>query len=237
MVMRLSPRIVIMCLFISLFSSTIQGTPYEDMIISPDHKVKNWLDKMFKERGYPGSQKGFMKMGFRNFTRPDSRGAQVFKHRSCGGYLFKLYANNDGSIDEGRVLANRIKGAEVIRQYIEDQGYQAYFKVPKKWLYYHDSASHYILVVEDMKILNQEKNMKAWKSKKVNEGLLQALAATLKDLGLIDSIYIDNIPFCNDGKIAFIDTEHYHNSQPVRLSVLDQRLPKHLLPYWQSLRE
>lgn len=228
---------MIMYLFISLFSSTIQATADEDMIISSGHKVNNWLDKIFKERGYPKSQKEFMKMGFRNLTRPDSEGAQVFKHRSCGGYLFKLYANNNGSIDEEKVLANRIKGAEVIRQYIEDHGYQSYFKVPKKWLYYHSPTSRYILVVQDMKILNQEKNMKAWKSKKVNENFLQALAATLKDLGLIDSIYIDNIPFCKDDKIAFIDTEHYHNSQPVRLFVLDQRLPKHLLPYWQSLRE
>lgn len=221
---------------LSIWQLPIIAASFEEWKIPDDNNVKKWLDKTFLGRKYPKSKKEFMKMGFRNFTRPGSKGVLVFKHRGCRGYLFKLYSNKNGSIDELRVLKNRIKGAEAIRQYIKINGYQEFFKVPNKWLYQLEASSHFILVVEDMKILNRDKNWNKWKSDFVTEKFLTALASTLKELGLIDSMYIDNIPFCKDGKVAFIDTEHYHGDSPVRLELLTPRLPKKLQPFWESLK-
>lgn len=235
--MMVKPKVhlSLLCLLISLWTTPIYPKSYEDVMIPADHKAKNWLDKLFQGKRYPHSKKELMKIGFRNFTRPDSKGALVFKHRGCRGYLFKLYTNKDGAINEARVLAKRIKGANVIRQYIIDHGYQEYFKVPKKWLYQYKTSSHYILVVEDMNILSRDAILKRWKSSKMTESLLQALMNTLSDLGLIDSIYIDNIPFSKDGKISFIDTEHFHSNQRIRFEVLNRCLSKKLLPFWLEI--
>jgi hypothetical protein len=216
-----------------LWISPLYSASYEAQIIPSDHKVKKSLDKLFKDRGYPKTKKDFMRMGFRNLTRPSSKGALVFKHRNCKGYLIKVYTNKKEAIDEARVFSNRISGAESIREYIHEHSYDIFFKVPKKWLYYHDNPSHYILVAEDMNILNHTENTKKWKSDKVTEPLLRALASTLKDLGLIDSMYIDNIPYCKDGKIAFIDTEHYHLN-PVPLHILSNYLSKNNKQFWLS---
>lgn len=40
--------------------------------------------------------------------------------------------------------------------------------------------------------------------------LLEAFYYLVKSEGLSDSVYAFNLPFCRDGKLAFIDTEHHH---------------------------
>src|SRR5205085_2684107 len=71
-------------------------------------------------------------------------------------------------------------------------------------------CKRYILVVEDMHLLSSSENADAYVLD-MNKAKLNALYIMLTENLLIDSIFIDNIPFCKDGKIAFIDTEHFNN--------------------------
>lgn len=234
-----SKVLTIYLLMMCLSPGGLWAGPYDHRMAPGDHKAKLWLDKMFRDRGYPHSRKGFMKMGFNDMSRPGTQGAIVLKHRSCKGYLFKVYPTNVSSIDEALVFSNRIEGAEAIGTYIKVNGFESYFKVPNKWLYNYSMPkkkgnSHYILIVEDMKILNGSDNKNRWKSSKISSGFLKALYLTLKDVGLIDSIYIDNIPFCKDGKVAFIDTEHYHNG-PVKFDNLTKHLSGKNQKVWRQI--
>lgn len=68
----------------------------------------------------------------------------------------------------------------------------------------------------------------------VSKDLLNALYNLLQMLGLIDSVYITNIPFAKDGKIAFIDTEHFHK-WPVKFNRLSHSLSNEMNLYWMSL--
>lgn len=65
-----------------------------------------------------------------------------------------------------------------------------------------------------MGLLSDSKNEEAWEStKKIRKSKLEALFHLLKEEKLIDSVYIDNIPFSRNGKITFIGTEHYHSDE------------------------
>ena len=86
-----------------------------------------------------------------------------------------------------------------------------------------------------MKILSIEENLKHYK-KKITKKQLKGLFTLLKEVGLIDSIYPDNIPFTQSGKIAFIDTEHHHQ-WPVQLEKFKQFLSPAMQEYWQSLMD
>jgi hypothetical protein len=86
-----------------------------------------------------------------------------------------------------------------------------------------------------MPILSKEKILKFYKSK-ITPAKLVELFILFTELGLIDSIYPDNIPPTRSGKIAFIDTEHHHH-WPVNLEKFKHFLSPAMQVYWQSLIE
>ncbi len=94
---------------------------------------------------------------------------------------------------------------------------------------------HLILVVEKLDILDAVTNEKAWRhSSMATEERLRALYHMISELGLYDSVYIDNIPFCYDDRIAFIDTEHFY-LWPVHYRRLLHRLSGKRQIFWNQL--
>lgn len=215
-------------------------------LLPEKHPAKKALDKIFSKTRATLSPEAMAKAGFRcKFRQPNHLVAA--KHSKLKGYLVKVFMDSQTMFPEEEALfwIHRVKGARLIRNSINKHGYQALMKVPQKWIYPlpKDPAlpegdyyrRNFILVVEDMKILSDDKNVQYYRTK-MNAPTLDALYTILTENVLIDSIYINNIPFCYDGRIAFIDTEHYLTDiKPLRLHRLTYRFSKKMQNYWEGL--
>ena len=144
----------------------------------------------------------------------------------------------------GKKWIHRINGAETIRACIKEYGLQSNFKVPHKWIYPLPKnpsppnnskyiRKNFILVCENMQIQSHETNEKLYK-KKFTRNLMDGLYTIFQVCGLYDSVYVFNVPFCKDGRIAIIDTEYYYK-WPVPYSKMTGKFPKKLQSYWQKI--
>ncbi len=216
-------------------------TPY---LIPDDHPAKEALDKIFSSSRALRSVKAMRQAGFSNPV-PGYKGMIVTKHKSIPGYLIKAYLDTT-NIPEWLALTHRAIGARYIQNTIDKFGYQGIMKVPKKWIYPLPAEpsppqeegyfrKNFVLVVENMKILSFADNEAAYK-RLITKKILEALYTVLREDKLVDSVYIDNIPFSRDGKIAFVDTEHFNTTtKPLHLEHLARCFSKSMRAYWLQL--
>lgn len=206
-----------------------------------DHPLKPKLDSIFRKKRVTASVKSMQNADFLCLSLRKWDNILVAAHHKLKGYLIKTYLDDQIGITEDYELLKRIKGAAFIRQAIQDFHYEHFFKVPNKWLYVlpdnvesnpNHQRKHFVLVVEDMKLSSDTSNYKKWTS--ITQEHLKAVYMMLSHVGLIDSVFPTNIPFAKDGKIAFIDTEHYHN-WPVPFHRLIHYLAPDMRPYWEYL--
>jgi len=206
-----------------------------------NHPLKNKLDAIFSSSRVTANLQTLQAAGFKNLEGWKWDKVIVAKHPHLPGYLIKACLDDQYALDD-KYLIHRIFGAEAIRSAIEENGYEEYFKVPHKWIYplpqsftneENGPKKHFILVVEDMDILDKEENRKMFRQIK-SKKQLSALYHLISSQGLPDSIYIKNIPFAKDGKIAFVDTERYQ-LWPVEFSKLAPLLSRKMKKHWQKL--
>lgn len=210
------------------------------------HPVRKVLDGIFSSSRPLLSSKNMRKAGFFNFT-PSDKGVIVSGHPRLRGYLIKAYLDTC-YLTEWKLWIQRIVGVNQISESIEQLGYSSIMKAPKKWIYALPSSQpppsgneyypkHYVLVVQDMGIYSPASNEHHWHNR-VNRSFLNAFYKIVMVNGLVDSYYVDNSPFCFDGKIAFLDTEHYNADLaqfPDRQSILMQYLSSDMRQYWEQL--
>nr|MBA3817005.1 hypothetical protein [Parachlamydiaceae bacterium] len=209
-----------------------------------NHPIKANLDALFSMQRLLTSRKTLKHAGF-NVLKHPQREIVIARHPALKGYLVKAYLDNK-RIDEWRWWKKRIDGARQIQECIDRYNFNALMKTPKKWIYPLPSEpsppnvpgiqrKNFILVVEDMNILSKKENKKAFKAR-MTTPLLDAIFIVLSENLLVDSIFAPNIPFSRDGKIAFIDTEHFNN---VTRSMKYWKLLKYLSPemreYWKMI--
>ena len=216
----------------------------EPYFLPDNHPIKATLDRIFSKSRALASNKAMKKAGFKLLKQPKNKLA-IAKHPKLKGYLVKAYLDPMLTTDWVWWI-KRIEGARAVQNSIDKHGYQALIKVPQKWIYPLPpepspkvipgaERKNFILVVEDMRVLNYEDNLEAY-YKKPTRTLLNAIYTIITENLLIDSIYIDNIPFCKDGKLAFIDTEHCNDtSQPLKIERIAQYLSKEMHAYWEQL--
>ena len=84
-----------------------------------------------------------------------------------------------------------------------------------------------------MNIVDKAKNKKKYRES-ITENQLFALFNVMNSVGLADSVHIYNIPFCKDGKIAFIDTEMHH-LWPIAFHLLTPSLSLKMQECWKKL--
>lgn len=206
-----------------------------------DHPAKEPLDKIFGASRAIANVKALKKAGF-TLSKPKKwNNIWVGSHYDLKGYLIKTYTDEQNLCDFCQWM-HRIEGSNAIRCAIEHLGYQEFFKVPKKWIYpipIHPSEKstkkHFLMVVEDMCLESSAQNKRCWKNpQKMSKAKLFALYTLLRAEGLNDCVYVDNIPFSEDGKIAFVDTEHFHH-WPVKYDRLTPFIPLPFQGYWRSL--
>lgn len=215
-------------------------------LLPNDHLIRESLDQLFSSDRVilnlkTLEQAGFKKCKPRKFTR-----LLVTTHPDFPGYIFKLYVDAQKyykQLPEYEYWLMRIHGAQLIEQEILRLGLQTHFKVPKKWIYNlpEDPAppeeflrKNFILVEEDMSLFSDKENAEYWKSDSVTQTYLEGLFIILKNIGLHDCVKIDNIPFSKDGKIAFVDTQTFHE-WPVRYKDLTPSLSPNNQSYWKKL--
>jgi len=235
----------ISCFFTLTFSALHSDESLKSLqpyFLPSEMEIKGKLDALFKKSRHLLNSKTLKEAGFTDNKPRKYTQVIVTKHPEFEGFVFKIYLDaqryKSDELEEVTFL-NRIQGAAAIREYIEENGLQEMFKVPKKWLYpivqgpkakKEFAAKKYILVAEDMHLLDSKGNRDAWKSEKITKELLANLYQILKVVGLSDCAKIENIPFSEDGKVAFIDTESYGEK-----SVPFKRLKKSLNPKAQVI--
>ncbi len=145
----------------------------------------------------------------------------------AGKWILKL-GRTDGLHTTPDTHLYRVRKAEKIRTYIQQNNLEAHIAVPTKYLYWNTAQNQFYVVAEKMDLSSEvgmptsgevEANFKAGAS---FGGQLQALAnnapkrsltppqakalAELSVLGYTDLSY-NNLYFTQDGKVAIIDTE------------------------------
>lgn len=243
-------------IFLNLHTHTQAYTPspyvstelWEELkpyFLPENHPVKPALDAIFTSSRAICSSKTLKIAGFK-FADPNTpRSATAAKHSKLKGYLVKLYTDDQPFSGEWEDWKKRIVGARYIQEAINRHGYQSLFKVPQKWIYplpdkpappagHH--RKYFVLIVEDMKILKNDDNLLFWRSVAMTFEKLDALHTILHEEGLIDSVYPDNVPFCKDGKLAFVDTQHYRQ-WPIKFYRLTPYLFKEMQMYWEQIIE
>lgn len=210
-----------------------------------NHPVRAKLDKIFKKTRASQSPQVFEQSGFGKVRLREPTNIVIGKHSALRGWLLKVYLDSQPAVCEWCNWLARIHGAAVIKDCVQKHNFGRFFKIPQKWIYplplepYPSDGNcnrkNFILVVEDMDILDHKQNVKAYLKKPTPE-MLNALYIVIKEAGLLDSVYIDNIPFTKEGKIAFIDTEHCLKG-PIKFGILSQFLSTQMSAYWQSIIE
>lgn len=208
-------------------------------LLPEDHPAKIALDKLFAKKRPVTSLHSMEKAGFQ-FRLMKNKRKIVAKHPDLKGYLIKTYLDfHHIATPDWKLWQHRARGAKLVSASISRHHYDHLMKAPCKWIYLipmppPENGRTTLLVVEDMQPLTSKKNKRKYYH--ITSEQLEALYIILKENLLHDSIYIHNIPFSKDGKIAFLDLEHYHStSRPVRYEKLTPYFSPHMQFYWNAL--
>lgn len=219
-----------------------QLSPY---FLPDDHPVKAKLDKIFSASRVITSSDTVGRAGFlKPHPRPCSQ-TIVTKHPKLKGYFLKFFTDDQTQKSDWKEYLKRLSGADSIRKAIEKHNYQSYFVVPQKWIYplptkwapkkHGGEVKSFILVVEDMNILDKKDNYRRWSSAAMTPARVKALYTIIQELGLNDSVRAFNLPFTKTDNVqAFIDTERHHH-WPIHFSVMATYLSKPMARYLQSV--
>lgn len=219
----------------------------EPYLIPENHPVKAKLDKIFKKSRAIRSLKSLDKAGFVNRFPPSHSKAVVIRHRDIPGYIFKIYTDDRLTYyrnePEYVTWMLRARGARLIRNEIKKQGWGAYFKAPKKWIYAlppkpeadkKHLQKNFILVENEMDLLGNDAILKKWRDGTITTQHLDMLFHLVNATGLRGGCKYDNIPICKDGRLAFIDTQN-NLRWPLPYERLYGVLPPNLKAHWEAL--
>lgn len=212
-----------------------------------NHPIKRKLDVLFSQKKrILLNKRSLKKAGFSNPVPQETTRVIVTTHPSLPGYIIKTHLDAQKArknLPEEHFWKLRIQGISLIRKLVAEKGWSETFALPKKWIYPLPSKPappsafqriDFILVEEDMRLLERKVNENKWKSKTVDQELLGKVYTILEELGLSDCAKPDNIPFTIEGKIAFIDTQSFHD-WPVRYFRLNPYLSLKSKKEWKQL--
>lgn len=217
----------------------------EHCLLPENHSAWPKLNRIFCKTRATQTPEHFKKAGFKRWQPGRWSRVAASGHASFPEYFVKAYCDSEiGILYDWKRWIHRIRGAELIRECIEKNELQSQFKVPKKWIYPlpkkpapPDNSRYirknFILICENMNIHDHKTNEKMYK-KRFNKKMIYNLYRILQTCGLYDSVYVFNMPFCKDGKIAFIDTE-YHNKWPLPYHKLNSRFSKEMELHWKKI--
>ena len=207
-------------------------------LLPEDHPTKKTLDKIFLKNCLKDGVELY-KAGFRFQNNSNPHKVIVAIHPNLKEHLVKLFLDNQPSGIEWPYWIKRIEGSNLIRETISEKDYTASFKVPHKWIYFlpckhnENFGRQFILVTENKNLVSEYDNRSRWKNGVTYEQLYM-FWDLLETCGLFDSIYISNIPYCKDGRFAFVDTEHFLK-WPINYKIFNRNLRSGKLNFWKEL--
>ena len=169
------------------------------------------LEKLFRDPDMFASRDDWGDAGFQVVARSHDSKIMVASHASVEGFLFKKYTSDVSLKEQHANYVRRIKGARELRSFLDAQRFRR-VTVPQKWLYelphaFCSRGRHsYVLVVERLDILDEEGTKQAYH--RIDDVLLRELSAVVFKFKGLDS-NAKNLPFTKDGRVAFVDTEHW----------------------------
>lgn len=213
-----------------------------------DHPIKKKLDRIFEKARASYDEHSLKKAGFSARKPRTNTQMTVARHPDLEGYLLKLVMDTIDRPEEWYDWRLRIAGAQVIRDSIIAHKFNHIMKVPNKWIYplplkpepptlpSYAQRKYFILVVEDMNIVDHDENYFLWGSIAMTYEMMDAIYIVFEECGLYDSVFPFNVPFSEDGRLAFIDTEWYHD-WPIKYERLTKYFPAHMREYWEAIVE
>jgi hypothetical protein len=172
------------------------------------------LGDLFRDPDMFDSADDWGEAGFKILRESDNK-ICVASHKAADGYLFKKYVSSgkrDALDDQLQNYETRIEGARRLRAFIAERRLQ-YVVAPRKWLrelppnFGSRKQPAHILVVDRLDLLAADEAEEQYG--RINEAVLRDLCVTLHAFRGLDST-AKNVPFTRDGKVAFIDTEHWN---------------------------
>jgi hypothetical protein len=168
------------------------------------------LKALFRDEQMFTSRRAWGRAGFRIYDRPDNGKIMVAEHPSVPGVLFKKYSDGRGQKSQLQNYECRIDGAKHLRAFVDKQ-LSRHVTVPRKWLFelpraFSRREPSHILVVERLDLLRDEQTKSAYWD--IDPESLRELCSVLFHFRGMDSNH-KNVPFVADGRIAFVDTEHW----------------------------
>lgn len=173
---------------------------------------------LFRDPSVLESHGGFAAAGFKAVARKGD--ILVGGHPSVDGYLFKRYLGMNVKKQLANYL-NRIEGAKQLSACVNKFQLRNVV-VPKKWIY--KVPEGYVLVVEWIDLMEKDR-VKAHYGK-ISDDVLRDLCVILFHFRGLDA-GVRNIPLTKDGRVAFIDTEHWNGDHKVYLRRLNKYLSAH----------
>lgn len=218
-----------------------QVKPY---LLPENHPAKSKLDRIFSSDRVTLNNKTFKKAGFKR-NRMGKMSMMASANPRVPGYYVKAYPDSETRITQEWVRwINRIKGVQAVERCIVRHQYQSIFKVPRKWIYPlppHPSPpkspkylrKNFVLIAEEMDTFSHDTNSTLYK-KKMTKHLAESLYTVFHEEGLWDSVFAFNVPYCKDGRLAFIDNEYYHK-WPVPMEKMIKWFSPEMGMYWRHL--
>jgi hypothetical protein len=179
------------------------------------------LPSLFKDRKMFDSYSKFEDEGFRLAAHAEHK-AMAGTHKSAPGFIFKKYNNDKPGKKQLLNYMRRIEGARLLCAFIAEHGF-SHVVAPKKWLYELPSSfpERYLVVAEKLDLVDEASTLRAYD--RIGKEQTRELATILYYFRGMNST-AQNLPFTEDGKIAFIDTERWANDKDLLRKVGD-RLP------------
>ena len=143
------------------------------------------------------------------------------RHKRVKGYVFKKFNDRFPKSQLVNYL-RRIEGARLLRRFIDEHSFTRVTS-PKKWLYQlpSDFPERYLLVAERLDLRSKEKSESRYD--RIDKEQLGELATILYYFRGLNST-LSNLPYTEDGKIAFIDTERWDHDKDF-LEKVGDRIP------------
>lgn len=184
------------------------------------------LSALFVDPHMFDSRRTWRRAGFHVQDPAKDIECMVAAHPSAPGCLFKRYTNDVSRKKQHENYARRLAGAEALAKFIANERL-AHVVVAKKRLCKLSDRfrpSH-ILVVERLDIFSEDESARRYRD--VADPVLRDLLAVLVRFKGLDS-NSKNVAFTRDGRIAFVDLEHWDRTDRdrVRLKNIGDYLSK-----------
>ena len=180
-------------------------------VMAFDDPARLDLRALFPDEDMFDSRRAWSSAGFEVINRSGTGKIMVARHPSVQGLLFKKYTSDSGESDQTANYERRLEGAKRLLSFANKHRL-ASIAVPRKWILELPrpfSRRAHVLVAEQLDLLSDDQTKAAYR--RIDPNVLGDLCAVLFHFRGMDSI-AKNLPFCADGRIGLVDTEHWDRS-------------------------